>query len=507
MPQGLYLSQKMALAQVLAPQLQQSLALLQAPTLELQALVQQEMEQNPVLEEVPDAEVQTDKPERDSDGEGDSTTPSLQNSSADPAEPPADTQYDPTKDGESRDPVDEFQAEFEKLQQLDQDWRDHFAATNVPLRTSQEDEEKREFMFNSLATQQSLQEYLMEQVRMSELNNGQVAIAELLVGNIDDYGYLKTSVDELCLSTNIDPDKIENVLNVIQSFHPAGVGARDLRECLLLQLERKKQKHTLEYRIIDKCFDALSKRRIPEIARVLDRDVDDIQDSIKRIALLDPRPGREFLPDNDMYVVPEVFVSRQGDDFIVTTNNDHLPHLRISNHYKDLLSKAEQSSEVRNYIREKIRAGKFLIKSLHQRQSTLLNIGKEIVHRQREFMEKGTAFLKPLTMVQVAEVVGVHETTVSRAVAGKYMQTPQGLFEMKYFFTSGLQTAAGESMANTSVKEMIDEIFKNEDQTKPLSDQEVVKMLQDKGIVIARRTVAKYRGELNILPSNLRRVY
>lgn len=502
MPQGLYLSQKMALAQVLAPQLQQSLALLQAPTLELQALVRQEMEQNPVLEEVPEIETAEEKPER-TDAEGESPA-----AAADPAEPPADTQFDPATEKPTSEPVDEFQAEFEKLQQLDQDWRDNFAATNAPLRTSQEDEEKREFMFNSLVSQTSLQENLLQQVRMSELNNGQVSIAELIIGNIDDYGYLKASVDELAMTTNLDPDKIEGVLKVIQGFHPAGVGARDLRECLLLQLERKRQKHTLEYKIIDQCFDALSKRRIPEIARVLDRDIDDIQDALQRIALLDPRPGREFLPDNDIYVVPEVFVTKGEDgEFVVTTNNDHIPHLRISNHYKDLMARAESDADVRNYVREKIRAGKFLIKSLHQRQSTLLNIGKEIVHRQREFMEKGSAFLKPLTMVQVAEVVGVHETTVSRAVAGKYMQTPQGLFEMKYFFTSGLQTADGAAMANTSVKEMIEEIFKKEDGTKPLSDQEVVKMLKDKGITIARRTVAKYRGELGILPSNLRRVY
>jgi RNA polymerase sigma-54 factor len=501
MPQGLYLSQKMALAQVLAPQLQQSLALLQAPTLELQALVQQELEQNPVLEEVPDLDPEQEKPERDADGD----SPEPLSAAADPAEPPADTQYDPTK--ESKEPIDEFQAEFERLQQLDQDWRDNFAATNMPLRSTQEDEEKREFMFNSLASQTSLQEHLLEQVRLSELNNGQIPVAELIIGNIDDYGYLKASVDEMCISTDTDPEKIEHVLHVIQTFYPPGVGARDLRECLLLQLERRKQKHTLEFKIIDQCFDALSKRRIPEIARVLDRDIDDIQDSLKRIALLDPRPGREFLPDNDTYVVPEVFVSKQGDEFVVTTNNDHIPHLRISNHYKDLMAKAEQSPEVKNYIREKIRAGKFLIKSLHQRQSTLLNIGKEIVHRQREFMEKGTAHLKPLTMVQVAEIVGVHETTVSRAVAGKYIQTPFGLFEMKYFFTSGLQTAAGDSMANTSVKEIIEDIFQNEDRSKPLSDAEVVEMLKAKGIVIARRTVAKYRGELNILPSNLRREY
>jgi RNA polymerase sigma-54 factor len=502
MPQGLYLSQKMALAQVLAPQLQQSLALLQAPTMELQALVRQEMEQNPLLEEIPEANLDQEKPETTTP-DGESVTVA-----ADPTEPPADTQFDPATEKPVDGPVDEFQAEFEKLQQLDQDWRDNFAATNAPIRSTQEDEEKREFMFNSLVTQTSLQEYLLEQVRMSELNNGQISLAELIIGNIDDRGYLKASIDELALSTNSEPEKIEGVLKTIQSFHPPGVGARDLRECLLLQLERKKQKHTLEYKIIDQCFDALSKRRIPEIARVLDRDIDDIQDALKRIALLDPRPGREFLPDNDIYVVPEVFVSK-GDDgeFVVTTNNDHIPHLRISNHYKDLMTRAESNTEVRNYIREKIRAGKFLIKSLHQRQSTLLNIGKEIVHRQHEFMEKGSAFLKPLTMVQVAEVVGVHETTVSRAVAGKYMQTPQGLFEMKYFFTSGLQTADGASMANTSVKEMIEEIFKNEDGTKPLSDQEVVAMLKAKGINIARRTVAKYRGELGILPSNLRRVY
>jgi RNA polymerase sigma-54 factor len=200
-------------------------------------------------------------------------------------------------------------------------------------------------------------------------------------------------------------------------------------------------------------------------------------------------------------------VQKAGDDFIVTTNDEHIPHLRISNIYKDLMTQGENSAEVKNYIREKIRAGKFLIKSLHQRQQTILNIGKQIVKRQREFMEKGVAHLKPLIMAQIAETVGVHETTVSRAVSGKYMQTPQGVFEMKYFFTGGLQTASGENVSNTSVKDMIAEIIKNEASAKPLSDHEVVKMLGEKGIVIARRTVAKYRLELNILPSNLRKVY
>jgi RNA polymerase sigma-54 factor len=254
-------------------------------------------------------------------------------------------------------------------------------------------------------------------------------------------------------------------------------------------------------------MEALGKRRIPEIARGTGTELDEVQDALEIIGKLEPRPGRAYLPDNDQYILPEVFVHRSGDEFVVTTNNEHVPHLRISNTYKDLMTRGENSSEVRNYIREKIRAGKFLIKSLHQRQQTILNIAREIVNRQREFMEKGVAYLKPLTMVQVAEVVGVHETTVSRAVSGKYMQTPQGIFEMKYFFTAGIQTANGDGLSNTSVKDMIAEIFERENSGSPLSDQEVVKMLQEKGIVIARRTVAKYRTELNILPSNLRKVY
>src|SRR6185436_9785946 len=305
----------------------------------------------------------------------------------------------------------------------------------------------------------------------------------------------------------VESDKILSVLKVIQTFEPSGVGARDLRECLILQMQRAGQDKTLEYRIVDEYMEALGKRRIPEIARGTGQSVEEVQGALERIARLEPRPGRAFLPDNDQYILPEVFVQKSADDFIVTTNNEHIPHLRISNTYKDLMSQRENSAEVRNYIREKIRAGKFLIKSLHQRQQTILNIAREIVRRQHDFMEKGVAFLKPLTMVQVAEVVGVHETTVSRAVSGKYIDTPQGIFEMKYFFTAGIQTSTGDGLSNTSVKDMISEIFKKEDAGKPLSDQEVVKMLKEKGIVIARRTVAKYRTELNILPSNLRKVY
>jgi RNA polymerase sigma-54 factor len=490
----------MALSQVLAPQLQQSLALLQAPTLELKALVAQELEQNPTLEEVAAVETdQEEKPSRNEDGESPEQL--------DPTEPPADVNFDPATEKPTNDPVDDFQAEFEKLTQMDQEWRDHFAQTNVPGRHSQEDEERRQFMFDSLVAGTSLQENLLDQVRVSELTDEQRSVAEMIIGNIDDSGYLQSSVDELAFSTNISADKITEVLKVIQSFDPPGVGARDLQECLILQLERAGKTETLEYKIVKEYMDALGKRRYPEIARSLGMDVEDIQDAAGRVANLDPRPGGDFAADNQQYILPEVFVTNLGDDFQVTTNNDQVPHLRISNSYKDLMSQAESSPEVREWIREKIRAGKFLIKSLHQRQSTILNIAREIVKRQREFMEKGPAFLKPMTMVQVAEVVGVHETTVSRAVSAKYMETPQGLFEMKYFFTSGIKTSSGEGMSNTSVKGMIDEMVKKENPSKPLSDEEIVKLLQEKGIQIARRTIAKYRSELNILPSHLRKKY
>lgn len=497
MAQGLHLSQRLTQSLILAPQLQQSLALLQAPTLELKALVEQELQQNPVLEEVSLQEQETTEKEQDLD----------KANSADLAEPPADLTFDPATEKGSSDPVDDFQAEFERLVQLDQEWRDHFAQTNLPIRASAEEEEKRQFMFDSLVQGTSLQEMLLEQVRESSLPEDLWTVAEMLIGNIDDYGYLKASMEELTLSTGVTEAKILEVLNTIQTFDPPGVGARDLRECLLLQLERLGRQNTLEYRIVHDFMEALGKRRIPEIARGTGVEVDEVQDALEEISKLEPRPGRAYLPDNDQYILPEVFVHRQGDEFVVSTNNEHMPHLRISNTYKDLMSQGENSSEVRNYIREKIRAGKFLIKSLQQRQQTILNIAREIVSRQRDFMEKGVSHLKPLTMIQVAEVVGVHETTVSRAVSGKYMQTPQGIFEMKYFFTAGIQTASGDGLSNTSVKDMIEDIFSNEDGSKPLSDQEVVRMLKEKGIVIARRTVAKYRTELNILPSNLRKVY
>jgi RNA polymerase sigma-54 factor len=498
MSQGLHLSQRMSQQMVLSPQLQQSLALLQAPVLELKALVEQELQQNPVLEESAIAEETAE--EREVRGEEASAA-------ADPAEPPADVQFDPATEKPGDSPNDPFDQELQRLLQLDQEWRDQYSAGSSVSRQSPEDEERRQFMFDSLVAQTSLQEELLEQVRMTDFSPTDRQIAEMLIGNIDDHGYLQSGANELSFSTGVPADQIEAVLKVIQTFNPPGVGARDLRECLLLQLERAERQESLEYRILRDHFEALGKRRFPDIARHLGISASEAQKAAELIADLNPRPGRDTTPDDHSFVVPEVTVTKNGDEYAVTTNSDYIPHLRISNTYKDLLGQTETSGEVREYIREKIRAGKFLIKSIHQRQDTITRIALEIVKRQREFMEHGVAHLKPMTMVQVAEVVGVHETTVSRAVSGKYILTPQGVFEMKYFFTSGVQTSSGETMSNTSVKTILSELISGEDRSKPLSDEELVDQLLARGIKIARRTVAKYRAELNVLPSHLRKSY
>jgi len=497
--QGFQMSQKMSLNQVLAPQLQQSLNLLQAPMLELQAMIDQELQANPVLEE--QAALDMDARER---GE----TDEAEEAKVDLAEPPSDTQYDPTDESNAGEPVDDFQKQINQLLELDQDWRDHFSSTNLPSRNSRDEDEKRQFMLDSVTTTQSLQDVMLEQARLSDLGEPRFKIAELIIGNIDDAGFLQSSVDELVFSSGSPSGEIQAVLDVVQTFHPPGIAARDLRECLMLQLERAARADSLEYRIIRDCMNELGRRRIREIAKKTGETVDTVQDALEHIGHLEPKPGREYMPETNQFVVPEIFISR-GDDgeWKVTSNNEYIPRLRISNAYKDLMAQAATSGDVRNYIRDKIRSGKFLLKSIHQRQSTILNIAKEILKRQGEFMEHGASRLRPMTMSQVADVVGVHETTVSRAVSGKYIETPHGVLEMKYFFTSGLASKDGSSLANTSVKEMLGELVKKEDANKPLSDEDLVKLFTDKGIKIARRTVAKYRAELNILPSHLRRVY
>jgi RNA polymerase sigma-54 factor len=464
---GLSQTQSLSQQQVLAPQLQQSLQILQAPMLELRNLIQQELCTNPTLEE-------------------DITEPTIE---------------------DKKQEHDEFQEEFDRLAKLDEEWRDYMSQTQSYSGRSAEEEERRQFFFDSIVGQETLQQHLLDQVHSSELSESDRQLAELIIGNIDDSGFLQTMPEDIANNTGMDLEDIKRVLDFVHTFHPVGVGARDLRECLLIQLRRLSKDQSLEYRIVDRHLEDLGKRRFPEIARRLGTTVEQVQRAANFIGTLDPKPGQVFTPDPNNYVLPDVNVDKIGTEYQITLNGEQIPHLRISNTYKDLMSQENNGNDVKDYIRDKIRSGKFLIKSIHQRQQTISNIAHEIVTRQKDFLESGPSALKPMTMVQIADAVGVHETTVSRAISGKYMSTPQGVFDMKYFFTPGYQTSAGESMSNTSVKGAIAELVKGEDTRSPLSDKEIVEILEKRGIPIARRTVAKYRNELNILPSNMRKRY
>jgi len=468
-------TQNLALQHILSPQLQQSLLILQTPLLELRNLVQQEMETNPVLEELP-TELGADE-RRD-------------------AEPSSD---------------DNFKDEFEKLASLDEEWRDYMAQSasyRDGFRDSKEAQDKRQFLFDSIPMQETLQQNLIGQLNQSVLGANDRKAAELIIGNIDDNGFLQSTPEEMALNSGTPKEDFEKMLPLIQSFYPAGVGARDLRECLLLQLHRQGKERSLEFKIVSEHMEDLGRRRFPEIARRMGISVEEVQKAADNIARLNPRPGQVFAAAPQNYVLPDVMVEKVDGEYQISSNNEQIPHLRISNLYKDIIASGNtQTGEVKDYIRDKIRSGKFLIRSIHQRQQTILNIARQIVLRQRDFLEHGPSHLKPMTMAEVADAVGLHETTVSRAVSGKYMATPQGVFEMKYFFTSGYQTATGESLSNTSVKEAILDLVKRENGSAPLSDHEIVEILGERGIPIARRTVAKYRTELNILPSHLRRKY
>ena len=434
--------------------------------LELRKLIEQEVQTNPVIEE-------------------------------EMSEPNAE---------ENSQAQDDFQKEFEQLAKLDEEWRDYMAQSASYTSNSREDDERRQFFFDSIATNETLQEHLLSQLHTSDFSDEEIRIGELIIGHIDDMGFFQGSAEEIAAGSGISPEKIEEVLDLVRTFHPVGVGAKDLRDCLLIQLKRLGKEQSVEFRIVSEHIADLGKHRFPEIAKRLGITPEQVQRSANFIATLDPKPGQIFSPDPHNFVLPDVLVERIGESYQISLNSEQIPHLRISNTYKDLMSQ-EGSGEVRDYVREKIRSGKFLIKSIHQRQQTISNIAHEIVARQGEFLEKGTSALKPMTMSQIAEAVGVHETTVSRAVSGKYMATPHGVFEMKYFFTPGYQTSDGATLSNTSVKEAIASLVASENGRAPLSDQEIVEILTERGIPIARRTVAKYRSELNILPSNMRKLY
>ncbi len=468
-------SQRLGLQQTLSPQMQQSLKMLQAPLQELQTLVREELETNPTLEE-------TD-PEMD---------------------PGAKKEGEEKADGDDPSEMD-FEKEFEVLAKLDEEWRDYFAQEGGVRRVSQEDEERRQYFMDSIVQPESLADHLISQLHAFGLDGKVEEHAEFIIGNLDDRGFLQTPLEELAAGSAKPIEELQEALKIVQGLHPVGVGARDLRECLLLQLDRLGKGNDIESVIVRDHLQSLAGRRYDLISATLQILPQQVQEAAAFIATLDPHPGSRISSEPDHYVVPDVVVERKGDDYIVIVNDDQIPHLRISDTYKQLMGEAKQTTDVKDYIRQKIQAGKFLIRSIHQRQQTISNIATEIVRHQKEFLDFGVSHLKPLTMAHIAGIVGLHETTVGRAIGGKYMQTPRGLFEMKYFFTPGIQTASGQSISTTTVKDMVAELIKAEDLNNPWSDQQIAAKLSEQGVPLARRTVAKYRDELRILPAHQRK--
>jgi len=461
----------------LAPQMRQSLELLQVPMLELRTLIQAELEQNPTLEE----KIQ------ESDR--------IEIEPGTPSEEPAQT----TADGDE---------EYELMARLDEEWRDYFRQ-NTPRASSHDENEeaRRKFMLDSLTKEESLQEHLLRQLALSGLGETETQMGELLIGNINDDGYLATTLEELEATTNFTVNELAQVLAAIQEFDPIGVGSRDLKECLLFQLRREGFKGTPMETLVADHLEELGSRKYAQIARAMKIPLEEAQRMAQHIATLEPKPGRRFTSESAPYVTPEIQIQRVRDEYVVVTNDDQIPHLRISKHYRSLMEDPATSPDVKQYIQEKIKSSAFLIKSIHHRQQTIRSIAQEIVRVQRAFFERGVSALKPLTMSDVADVIGVHETTVSRAIAGKYVQTPQGTYEMKYFFTSGYRTADGQDVSNKTVKDQIAGLIADEDPASPLSDQAIAHALKEKGVNVARRTVAKYREELKILPSHLRKAF
>ncbi|MBN1269209.1 MAG: RNA polymerase factor sigma-54 [Kiritimatiellae bacterium] len=468
-------TQEQRLQMVLAPQLRQSLELLQVPILELRTLIQQELQSNPTLEEKLEAK----------------DTVEIE---------PGTSESEETKELD-------FKEEFEVLARLDDEWREYFQQAQATHRFTPDDEAKRQFFLDSISRPESLQEHLLAQLAFASLDQEDHKIAEMIIGSISGDGYLATPLDDLARSTGHDVRELEDILTLIQEFDPIGVGARDLRECLLLQLQRLGMEESPAALLVRDHLDALGAKKFQDIARALKIPVEEVQKLAHFIATLEPKPGRMYSSETAAYVLPEVAIQKVNGEYAVILNNDQVPHLRISKQYRQLMADPNTPPEVISYIREKIRAGTFLIKSISQRQQTIYNIAREIVRVQHDFFDHGVSRLRPLTMAEIAGVLGVHETTVSRAIANKYMQTPQGTFEMKYFFTPGYRTADGQEVSNKTIKDTLTQLVADEDPKNPLSDQAMTQTLKERGIQVARRTIAKYREELHILPSHLRKSF
>lgn len=482
MKQGLFQTQQLRQEMKLAPRMMQALRFLQVPLPELRELLRAELEQNPVLEEKL--------------GEGEASLPT--------SEPLTAATFDDVDQENDFEP-DDFGREIDALEKMLEP-RPLEDAPGTPV-ASPEAEEKRQFFMDSLTSPPSLHAHLAEQLNESGLDEAQKKAGEYIIGNVDENGWLAADVAEIARESGVPEKTVEGALAVIQEFDPPGVAARGLKECLRIQLRRLAHgADSPAVRLAEAHLEALGEKSAAELAKETGLKVDEAAAAMKLISSLDPKPGLKFSAPPTVYVTPEVEIRRTAEgDFVVDMLRDVMPRLHISAEYESMLQDPGTAAEARKYLAEKIRSGKFIMDSLHQRRETIRRIAEEIAVAQGEFFGQGISRLKPMTMGSVAEKLGVHETTVGRAVAGKYVKTPQGVFELRFFFTGGLKMASGESISTEAVKEAVAKAIGHEDVRKPLSDQAIAEQLKAQGFQVARRTVAKYREELGLPPAHKRK--
>ena len=468
---------KMSQQLVMTPQLQQAIKLLQLTRMELQDLVLQELEENPLLEE---------STELDEIREPDTLEV-------------AEQEHEPAEDN----------ADFHEVETGEEtlrDWDSYLDGYNYSSGEQQYGGDDERPSFENLLTRKgTLIDHLLWQLHMGQYSEMDVRVGEVIIGNIDDYGYLRASFEEIASASSATEEDVLDVLECIQEFDPPGVAARDLRECLLIQAHSLGMKGSVVEGILLNHLGDLEKRDYKQISRSLKVDINQVLIASKIISEFEPRPGSSFSTEDVHYISPDIFVHKVGDDYVVMLNEEGLPNLKVSNQYSDVRGSGTIDTQTEHYINDKMRSAAWLIKSIQQRQRTIYKVAKSIIRFQREYFDRGIEYLRPLVLRDVAEDIGMHESTISRVTTNKYMQTPQGLLELKYFFNSGLSTSEGDFVASESVKNKIKEIIEKENPKKPLSDLKIAELLAGQTVNIARRTVTKYREMLNFGSSSERK--
>ncbi|MDZ7267330.1 MAG: RNA polymerase factor sigma-54 [candidate division KSB1 bacterium] len=482
------------LSQKLSQQLRQSpqqvllSSLLQLPTVMLEQKLRMELEQNPLLEVVDDMEMETEQEQEEE--------MTLEQKEEEPPE------------AESEAAMEEAESEKEEIEKDDVDWEailgdEENYEYRAPRDNSVEVYEQQE------ASPETLPEHLLTQLHMQRLSEEEITIGEYLIWNINEDGYLACSVELVAQNLGTTVEKVEAVLRQIQRFDPVGIAARNLQECLLIQLEDKLPRHELAIRIIRECFDDFTNKRFEKIAKKLEVSLDDIKEAMEEITQLNPKPGEGYFSAQDNAIVPDLTVERDGDGFRIILHDSNVPHLRINNRYKEILLKnaknRQQAREAREFVKKRLESARWLINSIHQRRLTILRVMEAIVQKQREFFEHGKQYIKPMILKDIADEIGMDISTVSRVTNGKYVQTEHGVFELKYFFSEGLKSDDGDEVSNRRIKQRIQEIINAEDPSKPLNDQTIANILKRENFNVARRTVAKYREQMMIPVSRLRR--